>query len=38
MSAVEFFRWPTNRSWTRDYCPIFVRNQNGQVAHHKLAL
>jgi agmatine deiminase len=25
MSAVEFLRWPTNRSWTRDYCPIFVR-------------
>ncbi len=28
MSAVEFFRWPTNRSWTRDYCPIFVRNDS----------
>lgn len=26
MSAVEFLRWRTNRSWTRDYCPIFVRN------------
>jgi agmatine deiminase len=25
MDAVEFFRHPTNRSWTRDYCPIFVR-------------
>jgi agmatine deiminase len=32
MSAVEFFRWPTNRSWTRDYCPIFVRNPSGEVA------
>jgi agmatine deiminase len=32
MSAVEFFRWPTNRSWTRDYCPIFVRNEKGEVA------
>jgi agmatine deiminase len=32
MSAVEFFHWPTNRSWTRDYCPIFVRNQKGEVA------
>jgi agmatine deiminase len=32
MSAVEFFRWPTNRSWTRDYCPIFVRNGAGEVA------
>jgi agmatine deiminase len=32
MDAVEFFRWPTNRSWTRDYCPIFVRNHAGEVA------
>src|SRR5277367_559400 len=32
MSAVEFFHWPTNRSWTRDYCPIFVRNQKDEVA------
>ncbi len=32
MSAVEFFRWPTNRSWTRDYCPIFVRNDSGEIA------
>jgi agmatine deiminase len=32
MSAVEFHHWPTNRSWTRDYCPIFVRNESGEVA------
>jgi agmatine deiminase len=32
MSAVEFFRWPTNRSWTRDYSPIFVRNKKSEVA------
>jgi agmatine deiminase len=32
MGAVEFLRWPTNRSWTRDYCPIFVRNGPGEVA------
>jgi agmatine deiminase len=32
MGAVEFLRWPTNRSWTRDYCPIFVRNDAGEVA------
>lgn len=25
MAAVEFFQAPTDRSWTRDYCPIFVR-------------
>jgi len=24
MAAVEFFHASTNRSWTRDYCPIFV--------------
>lgn len=27
-SAVEFFRYPTDRSWTRDFCPIFVKNSN----------
>jgi len=32
LDAVEFFRHPTNRSWTRDYCPIFVRNAGGEVA------
>jgi agmatine deiminase len=32
MTAVEFLRWPTNRSWTRDYCPIFVRNRAGAIA------
>src|ERR1700726_284571 len=25
MQAVEFFRYPTDRTWTRDYGPIFVR-------------
>jgi len=32
MNAVQFFRHRTNRSWTRDYCPIFVRNSKGEVA------
>lgn len=32
MDAVEFLRWPTNRSWTRDYSPIFVRNRAGEIA------
>lgn len=32
MEAVEFLRCPTNRSWTRDYGPLFVRNHLGQVA------
>ena len=26
LNAVEFFPYPTNRSWTRDYCPLFVKN------------
>ncbi|HXJ33651.1 MAG TPA: agmatine deiminase family protein [Candidatus Eisenbacteria bacterium] len=29
---VECFRVPTDRSWTRDSCPIFVRNDAGEVA------
>jgi agmatine deiminase len=24
-AGVDFFRVPTDRSWTRDYCPLFVR-------------
>ena len=31
MTAVEFFHHPTNRSWTRDYCPLFVK-KGGKVA------
>jgi agmatine deiminase len=32
-SRVELVRVPTNRSWTRDTCPIFVRrDQDGEVA------
>ncbi|MGH9720125.1 MAG: agmatine deiminase family protein [Bryobacteraceae bacterium] len=30
--AVEFFRRPTDRVWTRDYCPLFVKNAKGEVA------
>jgi agmatine deiminase len=26
LDRVEYFILPTNRSWTRDYCPIFVRS------------
>lgn len=26
LNAVEFFHVQTDRSWTRDYCPIFVTN------------
>src|SRR6202161_631757 len=30
MGGVEFFRLPTDRSWTRDFCPIFVRDAEGK--------
>jgi agmatine deiminase len=29
---VEFFRIPTNRGWTRDSGPIFLKNKAGEVA------
>jgi agmatine deiminase len=31
MNAVEFFRIPTDRGWTRDFGPIFVRNRKETV-------
>lgn len=30
LGAVEFFCIPTDRSWTRDFCPAFVRNEAGK--------
>ena len=32
LPAVEFFRIPTNRVWTRDYCPLFVKDRAGRLA------
>ncbi|HUQ93214.1 MAG TPA: agmatine deiminase family protein [Bryobacteraceae bacterium] len=32
LSNVEFFLLGTDRSWTRDYCPIFVHDEKGRVA------
>jgi agmatine deiminase len=32
LDAVEFFRAPTNRSWIRDFGPIFVKSSRGQTA------
>ena len=32
LDAVEFFPYPTNRSWTRDYCPLFVKKKSGEAA------
>jgi agmatine deiminase len=34
LAAVEFFHHPTNRSWTRDYCPLFVKSNAGIAATH----
>jgi agmatine deiminase len=31
LARVSFHRWPTDRSWTRDSGPIFVRNAEGKV-------
>ncbi|MGD0732099.1 MAG: agmatine deiminase family protein [Terracidiphilus sp.] len=31
LGQVDFHRWPTDRSWTRDSGPIFVRDAAGQV-------
>ena len=31
LDRVSFHDWPTNRVWTRDSGPIFVRNREGQV-------
>ncbi len=32
LEAVEFLYTATDRSWTRDYAPIFVKNRAGEVA------
>jgi agmatine deiminase len=32
LSRVQFFRIPTNRGWTRDFGPLFLRRPPGQVA------
>ena len=32
LEAVEFFECPTNRVWTRDYGPLFIKNRHGDVA------
>ena len=31
LAAVEFYRRPTDRVWTRDYAPIFVKNRRGAL-------
>jgi agmatine deiminase len=32
LSRIEFFHFPTDRVWTRDYGPLFIRNDNGEIA------
>ena len=32
LAYVDFYRVPTDRSWTRDFCPTWVRRPNGSVA------
>jgi agmatine deiminase len=32
LAAVEFFQRETDRVWTRDYCPLFVKNISGDIA------
>ena len=32
LEDVEFFACSTNRAWTRDYCPLFVKNGRGERA------
>jgi agmatine deiminase len=34
LAAVDFFHHPTNRSWTRDYCPLFVKNKTELAITH----
>lgn len=31
LAAIELFLCPTDRSWTRDFCPIFVKTDAGEV-------
>lgn len=31
MENVEFFEIPTDRSWTRDFCPVFVKSPDTSV-------
>ncbi len=38
LHAVRFFPIPTDRSWTRDFCPIFVRNADGRRGLVELAI
>ena len=32
LDSIRFHQWPTDRGWTRDSGPIFVRNSQGELA------
>ncbi len=32
LGSVRFFHVPTNRSWTRDFCPIFVKSDEADLS------
>jgi agmatine deiminase len=34
LNAVEFYQHRTNRSWTRDFCPLFVQNKSDVSITH----
>jgi agmatine deiminase len=38
MAAVDFFHHPTNRSWTRDFCPLFVKGKSGPYGSSEVAI
>src|SRR5579863_1917000 len=38
LGRVEFFGWPTNRGWTRDFGPLFVRRWAGRSPAGEVAI
>ncbi len=34
LAAIKFFRIPTDRVWTRDYGPVFLRREAGRSSKH----
>ena len=38
MATVDFYHHATDRSWTRDFCPIFVKNKSGRRGLGEVAI
>jgi agmatine deiminase len=38
LSRVEFFRWPLDRGWTRDFGPMFVKKDGGAAGRGTVAI